>query len=787
VTLTPSALDQSRRTQETTLGAMLAFALVVSALVWAGTIEARVPVTVGTLFAIGGVLTCIGLVAGTLERRRLLRIVSLALAVVSLASLYVLVIRPAPAMDPTLFAGGQWTRGPIPFGVGWSYLAMSVMMGATGIALLFAPSRNPLTALLAFTFARTSLWVGGYWQLAYIVLNARFTPLFEGAAGGVQFGLATCVAISACMLSRGDRGWMRTLTSADRSVSFAAFILPGALLPVLGTYLTGFGAKHQAFDPAVARLLSVEVTSASLMLVGAAVLRSLWLERRKRESLADALEQSAVIVHALDGVIEYWPRGCEALYGYSASEAVGRPAAELLRTEHPVPAEEIVQTLRDRGEWSGELRQYTRSGKPVWVAARVVLNERASGGGAKYVQTLTDITDLKRTHAELQDATDALSQAVTAYELGIVDHDAVTNWTRFSPVYEHMLGFPPGGLGHDRRASWEAILPPDKVAMLAAWQAEDIAAGAPSRTLTITIRRPDGEMRDIHGMARYHYSPEGRLLRLVGIYRDVTDQLRDRAEAAARGSRLIELQWELTHTSRLSAMGEMAAALAHELNQPLTAVGNSVGAISLILKDDGRPVDEKTRQRVLRAAAHAEAQAVRAGEIVRRLREFISRGESDTRAEDLRTLVDDAAALALPNANSAGVAVKKRIEPGASEVLADRIQIQQVLVNLVRNAVEAMREQTTPRRVDIAARAIDGMAVVSVCDTGGGVEPVLVETLFAPFRSSKRDGMGVGLSICRRIVEAHGGRMWFEPAPSGGACFKFTLPLIPSETRHDAP
>lgn len=785
MTLTPSALVQSRRTQETILGAMLAFALVVSALVWAGTIEARVPVTVGALFAIGGVLTCIGLVAGTLDHRRLLRIASVALAGVSLASLYVLVIRPAPAMDPTLFASGQWTRGPIPFGVGWSYLAMSAMMGCTGVALAFAASRHPLVALLAFTFARTSLWVGGYWQLAYIALNARFTPLFEGAAGAVQIGLAACAAIAACLLSRGDRGWTRTLTSADRSVSFSAFILPGALLPVLGTYLTGFGARRGAFDPAVARLLSVEVTSLSLMLVGAAVLRSLWLERRKRESLASALEQSAVIVHALDGVIEYWPRGCEALYGYSASEAVGRLPAELLRTEHPVSPEEIVQTLRDRGEWSGELRQYTRSGKPVWVAARLVLTP-AAGGGAKYVQTLTDITDLKRANAELQDTSDALSQAVSAYELGVVDHDAVANWTRFSPGYEQMLGFPPGGLGHDRRASWEAILPPDKVAMLAAWQAEDVAARAPSRTLTITIRRADGEMRDIHGMARYQYSPEGQFLRLVGIYRDVTDQLRDRAEAAARGSRLIELQWELTHTSRLSAMGEMAAALAHELNQPLTAVGNSVGAIALILKDDGRAVDEKTRQRVLRAAAHAEAQAVRAGEIVRRLREFISRGESDTRAEDLRTLVEDAVALALPNASSAGVAIKKRIEPAAAEVLADRIQIQQVLVNLVRNAVEAMREQTTPRRVDIAAQAVDGMSLVSVCDTGSGVEPVRVETLFAPFRSSKRDGMGVGLSICRRIVEAHGGRMWFEPAPCGGACFKFTLPLIPSETRHDA-
>jgi two-component system sensor kinase FixL len=268
------------------------------------------------------------------------------------------------------------------------------------------------------------------------------------------------------------------------------------------------------------------------------------------------------------------------------------------------------------------------------------------------------------------------------------------------------------------------------------------------------------------------------LLRLVGIFRDVTEQVRDHAEVELRGARLLELQSELNHTSRLSAMGEMAAALAHELNQPLTAVANSVGAIEMLLKDPGKPVDDKTRQQVLRAARHAEGQAVRAGEIIRRLREFISRGEADTSAQSLGRLIDDALALALPNAASMGIQIDKAIAAGADRVMANRVQIQQVLVNLVRNAVESMRNLAGTKRLWLDATTADGMAIISITDTGSGVDADLVARLFSPFVSTKPDGMGVGLSICRRIVEAHGGKLWFEGHDGAGATFKFTLPLV---------
>ena len=228
-------------------------------------------------------------------------------------------------------------------------------------------------------------------------------------------------------------------------------------------------------------------------------------------------------------------------------------------------------------------------------------------------------------------------------------------------------------------------------------------------------------------------------------------------------------------------MGELAAGLAHELNQPLTAVGNSVGALEIMLMAEHKPVDGPMRQRMLRATRHAEGQVVRAGEIIRRLREFIARGEADTRAEDLTSLVEDALSLALPNPVAAGVTVSRSMPRARAMVLADRIQVQQVLVNLIRNALQSMRDTDGPSVLSLGAEVRGAMVMMRVGDNGGGVADDSQATLFSPFVSTKSDGMGVGLSICRRIIEAHGGELWFEPTQDAGAEFRFTLPLAIEE------
>ncbi len=253
-----------------------------------------------------------------------------------------------------------------------------------------------------------------------------------------------------------------------------------------------------------------------------------------------------------------------------------------------------------------------------------------------------------------------------------------------------------------------------------------------------------------------------------------TGFVRDLTERQATETRLQELQSELVHMSRLSAMGEMASALAHELNQPLSAIANYLSGARRLLTRAG--VDEPRAGDALEKAAD---QALRAGEIIRRLREFLSRGEGERRVENLPKLVQEACALALVGAKEHSVRVSYALSLDAELVLVDRVQVQQVILNLVRNAIDAMADQPV-RQLSIATTAADdGMAMVSVTDTGPGVDATAAAKLFQPFVTTKANGMGVGLSISRTIVEAHGGRIWTEPNPTGGAIFRFTLRLAP--------
>ena len=261
----------------------------------------------------------------------------------------------------------------------------------------------------------------------------------------------------------------------------------------------------------------------------------------------------------------------------------------------------------------------------------------------------------------------------------------------------------------------------------------------------------------------------------TGFIRDLTE--RQKTEA-----RLQELQSELVHISRLTAMGEMASTLAHELNQPLSAISNYLRGSRRLLESNS---DEKST--IMRdALTKATDQAMRAGQIIRRLRDFVSRGESERRVESITRLIEEASALALVGVKDRGIRVQFHFDPDVDLVLADRVQIQQVLLNLIRNAIDAMEAAET-RDLLIAVAPVDNNYVkVSVADSGSGIVPEVAEQLFQPFITSKRHGMGVGLSISRTIVEAHGGQIWAEPNPGGGTIFHFTLAVVNEEGVDDA-
>ncbi|MEY9122699.1 sensor protein FixL [Bradyrhizobium yuanmingense] len=251
----------------------------------------------------------------------------------------------------------------------------------------------------------------------------------------------------------------------------------------------------------------------------------------------------------------------------------------------------------------------------------------------------------------------------------------------------------------------------------------------------------------------------------TGFVRDLTEHQQTQA-------RLQELQSELVHVSRLTAMGEMASALAHELNQPLAAISNYMKGSRRLLAGSTDPNMPKVESALDRAAE----QALRAGQIIRRLRDFVSRGESEKRVESLSKLIEEAGALGLAGAREQNVQLRFSLDPDADLVLADRVQIQQVLVNLFRNALEAMAQSQRRELVVANTRVADGMIEVEVSDTGIGFREDIIPNLFQTFFTTKDTGMGVGLSISRSIIEAHGGRMWAESNATGGATFRFTLP-----------
>ncbi len=289
----------------------------------------------------------------------------------------------------------------------------------------------------------------------------------------------------------------------------------------------------------------------------------------------------------------------------------------------------------------------------------------------------------------------------------------------------------------------------------------------------VTGRRKDGSTFPIHLSIGEMESGGERYF--TGFIRDLTEYQQTQA-------RLHELQAELVHVSRLTAMGEMASALAHELNQPLSAISNYMKGSRRLLAGSTDPNTVKIESAMERAAE----QALRAGQIIRRLRDFVARGESEKRVESLAKLIEEAGALGLTGAREQGVVLRFNLDPAHDLVLVDRVQIQQVLVNLFRNALEAMANSDKKELSAGNARVADDMVEVTVSDTGSGLPEQVKAKLFQTFFTTKETGMGVGLSISRSIIEAHGGRMWAETNSAGGATFRFTLPLAPVGDLTDA-
>jgi signal transduction histidine kinase len=289
-------------------------------------------------------------------------------------------------------------------------------------------------------------------------------------------------------------------------------------------------------------------------------------------------------------------------------------------------------------------------------------------------------------------------------------------------------------------------------------------------------RRPIGTMWIVSHDSQRRFDHEDRRLmsRLADFCALAIENVTARKMLEQSEARLQELRTDLLHVSRLSAMGQIAAMMAHELNQPLASITNYMNAGRRLLagRDPGNP------ERLKEALERAAEQAMWAGQIIDGLRSFVKRPETEKQPEPVAEIVEEACRLASIGARRRGVLLQLQLDPSADLVLVDRIQVQQVMLNLLHNAIQAM-ERPDRREITICTQRKGQTIEVSVADTGPGLASEISAQLFQPFVTTKRDGMGMGLSICHSIISSHGGDLWSEENPGGGTIFRFTLRAVP--------
>jgi two-component system, LuxR family, sensor kinase FixL len=476
-----------------------------------------------------------------------------------------------------------------------------------------------------------------------------------------------------------------------------------------------------------------------------------------------ALDSAQAMVRHLDGPITYWSGGMERLYGFTSHDAVGQSAHQLLNTNFPSSLDHLHGELLERGEWTGELVQRRRDGERIIVSSRWSLWR--NDGLTAVTEVYNDLTELTAREAHLKSILDTVPDAMVVINAkGIMQSFSSAAQRLFGYATDEVIGrnvkmlMPsPYRENHDGYLERYARTGERRIIGIGR-----VVVGARKDGSTFPMELSIGEMSS--GGQRYY----------TGFVRDLTE--RQKTEA-----RLQELQAELVHISRLTAMGEMASALAHELNQPLSALTNYLKGSRQLLADR----DDKQTELVREALEKAAEQSLRAGQIIRRLRDFVGHGETEKRVESIQKLIEEASALALVGGKERGIRVNFHFDPTQDLVLVDKVQIQQVLLNLMRNAMEAM-EQSDRRELLLSTTRVDGdILMVNVADTGAGIAADVAAQLFQPFVTTKPQGMGVGLSISRTIVESHGGRIWAEPNLSGGTIFRLTLPAVGAQDLAD--
>jgi PAS domain S-box-containing protein len=471
----------------------------------------------------------------------------------------------------------------------------------------------------------------------------------------------------------------------------------------------------------------------------------------------------------------YWSRECYCVLGFDPRDGVPR-MEELIQRIHPDDQaafrESANRAKHKRSDEEvdyrivhpdGAVRDIHSIGHPVFSP---------SGDLVQFMGTVIDITERKRAEESLRKNEAYLAEAQRLSQTGSWAWSPDQDIRYWSDECYRVLSFDPQDGLPRFEDFFQRIHPDDQpgfrelietaIREKAEWEAD------------YRIVHPDGPVRDIHALGHPVLSTSGHLIEFVGTVIDVTERRRAEQERA----RLRQLEADLAHINRVSTLGEMAASLAHEVKQPIAAARNNARAALNFLAKKPSDLGE-----VREALGCIVGDADRAGDIIDRIRAHTKKAPLRKDRFDLNEAVTEVVELARSAITKHGVSLETRLAEELFAVQGDRVQLQQVILNLILNAIEAMSSVDGPRELVISTEQRQTNGLVSVRDSGPGVDPEQRERVFEAFYTTKSNGVGIGLSICRSIIDAHGGRLWIEVNEPRGAIFQFTVPSAASELR----
>ncbi|MCJ8142843.1 PAS domain S-box protein [Ancylobacter sp. A5.8] len=522
-------------------------------------------------------------------------------------------------------------------------------------------------------------------------------------------------------------------------------------------------------------------------------------DRLTVESQAELLDVTSDAIYLSDAIgrIAYWNKGAETLYGWSFDEAWGANAHALLATRFPEPRDAIAATLRQTGEWQGELTQRTRAGQTLYLFSRWRRRPDGTEGGGTTLETNTDITARRQADEALKDSErryrtifETLAVAIWEHDLrpvkealdalraeGVTDlamylaqnPDFVTrtrSLIRVTDVNGTALKLMGVATKEDFFTRLDDFLPEDDPTFPAFLLA--LNRNVESHTAETTIRTRQGELLRV--IVAFNFPPGAPLDRVQASVLNITERVK--AQEALQHTRS-----QLDHALRAAMLGEVSASIAHEINQPLAAITAHAAAGQRWLNRPEPDLDE-----VRASLAQAGAAATRASEVVRRVRTLMTQVEPEKTLLPVNAVVEEALHLLRNEMAAQGIVLAAALGAEDSRIEVDRILLQQVLINLMANAMQAM--QATPpgaRRLGVRTHAVPDEVIIEVCDTGPGFSEQVAQKAFEPFFTTKAQGMGLGLAMCRTIVTAHGGEIAIAAPEQGmGGKLRLSLPAVPA-------